>query len=64
MTLYPLFHPAAALYARATLSTLEEDFARIPGLLGTTPAPEPVVAEPPPPPAVVADQGDPQLGLF
>ena len=65
VTLYPLFHPAAALYARATLSTLEEDFARIPGLLGATPAPAPAVAEvPAPPPAVVADAGDPQLGLF
>lgn len=31
--LYPLFHPAAALYARATMGTLEEDFARIPELL-------------------------------
>lgn len=31
--LYPLFHPAAALYARATMGTLEEDFARIPALL-------------------------------
>lgn len=35
--LYPLFHPAAALYARATLATLEEDFARIPGLLAQGP---------------------------
>jgi uracil-DNA glycosylase len=33
LLLYPLFHPAAALYARATLSALEEDFARIPVLL-------------------------------
>jgi len=65
VTLYPLFHPAAALYARATLSTLEEDFARIPGLLGATPAPAPAVAEvPAPAPPVVADAGDPQLGLF
>jgi uracil-DNA glycosylase len=31
--LYPLFHPAAAMYARATRGTLEEDFARIPALL-------------------------------
>lgn len=33
LLLYPLFHPAAALYARATLGTLEEDFARIPELV-------------------------------
>ena len=32
--LYPLFHPAAALYTPAMLATLEEDFARIPALLG------------------------------
>jgi uracil-DNA glycosylase len=33
VTLYPLFHPAAALYTPAMLRTLEEDFARIPALL-------------------------------
>lgn len=38
VVLYPLFHPAAALYARATLATLEEDFARIPALLAAHPA--------------------------
>lgn len=37
VTLYPLFHPAAALYTPAMLKTLEADFARIPGLLGETP---------------------------
>ena len=50
VTLYPLFHPAAALYTRSMLSVLEQDFARIPELLGgsarvsepqSTPAPEP-----------------------
>lgn len=34
VTLYPLYHPAAALYTPAMLRTLEEDFARIPQLLG------------------------------
>jgi DNA polymerase len=29
--LYPLYHPAAALYTPAMLSVLREDFARIPG---------------------------------
>lgn len=33
MLLYPLFHPAAALYNRATMGLLEEDFARIPELI-------------------------------
>jgi DNA polymerase len=56
--LYPLYHPAAALYTPAMLKVLQEDFARIPDLLGQVvePVPEPqplLVAEP----AV-------QLGLF
>jgi DNA polymerase len=33
VTLYPIYHPAAALYTPALLKALEEDFARIPGLL-------------------------------
>jgi DNA polymerase len=33
MYLYPIFHPAAALYTRAMLSTLQEDFLRLPELL-------------------------------
>jgi uracil-DNA glycosylase len=69
--LYPLFHPAAALYTRAMLSTLEADFARIPGLLAAgagaaAPAvPEPAVAAVGGP--AEAPAGDPsaeQLGLF
>jgi len=61
--LYPLYHPAAALYTPAMLKVLEEDFARLPELLGrpvagpapVTPLLAPVVSEPEP--AV-------QLGLF
>jgi uracil-DNA glycosylase family 4 len=37
--LYPLFHPAAALYTPSMLATLREDFSRIPELLAL-PAPE------------------------
>src|SRR6186997_2656292 len=33
VTLYPLYHPAAALYTPAMLRTLEDDFRRIPALL-------------------------------
>src|SRR5919202_1080783 len=33
VTLYPLYHPAAALYTPAMLRTLEDDFRRIPELL-------------------------------
>ena len=49
VTLYPVFHPAAALYTRAMLGTLQEDFARIPGLIATAnrPAPRTPPAGPP-----------------
>jgi uracil-DNA glycosylase len=33
VTLYPLYHPAAALYTPSMLEALEEDFSRIPRLL-------------------------------
>ncbi len=41
--LYPLYHPAAALYTPSMLETLRSDFQRIPGLLalGTPKQPEP-----------------------
>ena len=58
--LYPLYHPAAALYTPAMLKVLESDFARIPELLGRTleavPEREPELALVPPPAE--------QLGLF
>ena len=34
VVLYPLYHPAAALYTPAMLKVLEADFARLPELLG------------------------------
>jgi uracil-DNA glycosylase family 4 len=42
--LYPLYHPAAALYTPSTLELLRADFHRIPSLLelGPPPQPEPV----------------------
>lgn len=42
--LYPLYHPAAALYTPSMLETLRGDFRRIPELLalGPPPQPEPV----------------------
>jgi uracil-DNA glycosylase len=59
--LYPLYHPAAALYTPAMLKVLEADFARLPELLGRTL--EPVAArEPEPALALVA--ASEQLGLF
>ena len=60
--LYPLYHPAAALYTPAMLKVLESDFARLPELLGRTPEPVApllqLAAEPEPAPETV------QLGLF
>jgi DNA polymerase len=58
--LYPLYHPAAALYTPAMLKVLEEDFRRLPELLGGA------VEEPeaPPPPARLAPEPAVQLGLF
>jgi uracil-DNA glycosylase family 4 len=61
VTLYPIFHPAAALYTPRMLAVLEEDFARIPALLGTPP--EPQAPEPAPASAAPLDQPV-QLGLF
>jgi len=77
--LYPLYHPAAALYTPSMLEILRADFHRIPALLALDPpeqpapaAVEPVVPEPEL--AAVASPQDveepvpaadePQLGLF
>jgi|SRR5215216_3458436 len=67
VTLYPLYHPAAALYTPKMLEVLRSDFARIPDLLGRTvhvvpPAPPvamPVVSVTEPEPVAAV-----QLGLF
>jgi uracil-DNA glycosylase len=75
--LYPLYHPAAALYTPAMLDTLRTDFGRIPELLAlpvpeqpreeapelVVPEPE-IAAEPAREPAVEADPAEVQLGLF
>jgi DNA polymerase len=62
VVLYPLYHPAAALYTPRMLEVLRSDFARIPELLGraatpAAPEPAPVFVSAAPEPAV-------QLGLF
>jgi uracil-DNA glycosylase family 4 len=71
VTLYPIYHPAAALYTPAMLRTLEEDFARIPELLagsaGSAAPPAEAQVIDFPTPAVAATHGGPseeQLGLF
>jgi uracil-DNA glycosylase family 4 len=43
--LYPLFHPAAALYTPANVDVLRSDFARIPELLAMEPPPQPPVED-------------------
>jgi len=61
--LYPLFHPAAALYTPSMLQVLEEDFARIPTLLERALDEPPAADEP----ALVPGEPEPesvQLGLF
>jgi uracil-DNA glycosylase len=46
--IYPLFHPAAALYTPSTLETLREDFARLPAVLALAPPPAAARTEPTP----------------
>ncbi len=72
--LYPIYHPAAALYTPRMLETLREDFARLPALLARRP-PGPAATgrcsrrpcrsprSSPPPSRRRAPEAD-QLGLF
>jgi uracil-DNA glycosylase len=78
--LYPLYHPAAALYTPSMLDAVREDFARIPALLAlpaldqpdpaprAAPVPEPALAVVPPEPApeapAVPEPMAGQLDLF
>lgn len=73
--LYPLYHPAAALYTPSMLEALRADFHRIPELLAQGPPEQPEVSEPMPDLDDLADEdeeartaGEPepaaQLGLF
>jgi uracil-DNA glycosylase family 4 len=73
--LYPLYHPAAALYTPSMLETLRGDFRRIPDLLAQGPPPQPEALasapefdEPLPdrdqPAEALAQPVAPQLGLF
>jgi uracil-DNA glycosylase len=53
--LYPLYHPAAALYTRSMLDVLRTDFERIPELLAL-PAPDQPEPEPDPEPELVVPE--------
>ena len=75
---FPLYHPAAALYTRSLLEILRADFARIPDLLALEPPPQPepaAVEEVVPEPEELVEEvvetlphaeppRDDQLGLF
>jgi DNA polymerase len=60
--LYPIYHPAAALYTPSMLKVLEEDFSRIPALLDRT-VEEPVAIDEPAP-GLEPERESVQLGLF
>jgi len=76
--LYPLFHPAAALYTPANVEVLRADFTRIPDLLALDPPAQPEPFEeavvpieedvpralPEPEPVAVGPPPEAQLGLF
>jgi uracil-DNA glycosylase family 4 len=71
--LYPIYHPAAALYTPKMLDTLRADFSRLPELLALDPPeqpppeePEPVVPDPEvlAEPEVEREPEPAQLGLF
>ena len=71
--IYPIFHPAAALYTPRTLESLREDFHGLPAVLALPPAaapgadeePIPLAEAEPEPEAVPAPSGGgEQLGLF
>ena len=47
--LYPIFHPAAALYTPANVEVLRQDFQRLPELLAMEPPPQPHAVEQPVP---------------
>jgi DNA polymerase len=69
VTLYPLYHPAAALYTPTMLEVLERDVARLPQLLGA-PAPLPPAVPQVPTVEAIEEPLEPrsrqpvQLGLF
>ncbi len=62
--LYPLYHPAAALYTPSMLTVLEEDFARLPGLLDSEHAEPGEHAEAEQEPELAVAAPAEQLGLF
>ena len=69
VTLYPLYHPAAALYTPTMLEVLERDVARLPQLLGAQAplppaAPQVTIVEATEEPVEPRSRQPVQLGLF
>jgi DNA polymerase len=62
--LFPIFHPAAALYTPRMLDVLEEDFRRLPELLGREPVRATQAVEPTAEAEPAAQEPAVQLGLF
>ncbi|HEV7808472.1 MAG TPA: uracil-DNA glycosylase [Solirubrobacteraceae bacterium] len=60
--LYPLYHPAAALYTRSLLDTLRADIARLPALLALGPPAQPELVEVEVEPEAAAVP-DPRIGV-
>jgi len=62
VALFPIYHPAAALYTPALLRVLEEDFRKLPALLGGSEGvPAPLAATPTVPPPAPAPASAPLL---
>jgi DNA polymerase len=62
--LFPIFHPAAALYTPRMLDVLQADFQRLPELIGRVVAPPAPVTVPAPTPEPASEPAAVQLGLF
>jgi len=63
VSLYPIYHPAAALYTPSMLKVLEEDFARIPEILDRSQIATALIEGTPAVP-LAEDPESVQLGLF
>ena len=63
VVLYPVYHPAAALYTPSMLKALEDDFARLPALLGRPEGSPAVVPLPVPGKGAMPESRVPERGV-
>ena len=61
--LYPIYHPAAALYTPAMMEMLRDDFSRLPELLRAGPAASPIPETAPDPAPAVVEPADAQMSF-